>query len=563
MGVPSLYSTIVSSIPGCMKESQENVDHFYLDFNGLIHYCRSKITIPSGASSYVEDEILINEVVRYTVYLTTRVVKPQSLLYISIDGPVPVAKMTKQRARRYKKVQDASFTNKLRTTMGVQTTSPVFDSNRITPGTAFMQKLSTRLRNYANIGVFNSHVHKCKKFTVIIDDTCIPGEGEHKIFKFIKGSKSAGQKRIVYGMDADLIMLSMQFENICLMREHEENDAVAYKYMDINIVKRDMIVKVFDIPNKDDIRVLQDFTFFSFLGGNDFVTALPGVQMKENGLEKLYRAYKCGLDAHGYLVNVDHSINMDTLRSMLHFLVKNESNILARRYHNMCNTRASKTDDMTFERAVELYEHSSYYDPKNPFHAYYKNVLHAIDYKDPNWKSQYNGYFFDCPIEEVCRDYLASLVFCQKYYENNEPCSWFFHYKHRNAPPISDLLAFIEDIDALNVAFPPPPDGFDNAPLTPYEQLMAVLPIQSVGILPSSFQHFVVPEDSPMHDAYPKKVKLDVLAGFKNIYSEPILPPVDFTSIRMVCKNVLLYEAETRRNQLRDRPFRKVFGKQD
>ena len=330
--------------------------------------------------------------------------------------------------------------------------------------------------------------------------------------------------------------------------------------MNIDRCKENIILKMFDLYDKDHVRVLKDFTYFSFLGGNDFVCALPSVQIKDGGFEKLLRAYKHAINCTNSYLLTDNVVNINVLRHMLEFLVQNETKFIKRRYHNLCNIKASKLDEQTIGRYMELYEHSSYYDPMNPFYEYYKHTLHAIDYNEPNWNQQYNDYFFSESVSTVCKDYLMSIQFCHLYYLNNDPPSWFFHYKHRVAPSIIDLLQHIESLDDIYTFTYKPPEGFLDTPITPFEQMLAILPPQSINLLPQPFQCFVTMPDAPIAHNYPRKVKLDVLAGLKNIYSEPILPELNFNEYRLVCKNVILYETEIKRNELREKPFRKIFG---
>ena len=97
-----------------------------------------------------------------------------------------------------------------------------WDTNAITPGTKFMEKLSKYLHN---IDFKNEYNHDCQ---VIISDSNEPGEGEHKILQYLKQNYSNNDKRnnsenqyLIYGLDADLIMLSMasKINNIYLLRE--------------------------------------------------------------------------------------------------------------------------------------------------------------------------------------------------------------------------------------------------------------------------------------------------------------------------------------------------------
>lgn len=90
--------------------------------------------------------------------------------------------------------------------------SAVDDSNVITPGTPFMQRLSTYLHRYVAYRVSTDAAwNKCQ---VVISDSSVPGEGEHKIMSHIRHLRQqekydADQTHVVYGLDADLIMLTL------------------------------------------------------------------------------------------------------------------------------------------------------------------------------------------------------------------------------------------------------------------------------------------------------------------------------------------------------------------
>src|SRR5205814_1227246 len=96
-------------------------------------------------------------------------ISPKDALIIAIDGLAPLAKMQQQRQRRYKAAME-------------KTSGSIFDSNSITPGTAFMNDLSNYLERwiYANIMRFPSKI--------VYSSHMVPGEGEHKIFDMIRDS---------------------------------------------------------------------------------------------------------------------------------------------------------------------------------------------------------------------------------------------------------------------------------------------------------------------------------------------------------------------------------------
>ena len=81
-----------------------------------------------------------------------------------IDGVAPRAKMNQQRERRYK----SHFFKELETGKSV-----LWDSNKITPGTEFMNDLPYKLRD-----LLPEYIH--------VSGPDEPGEGEHKIFEYIR-----------------------------------------------------------------------------------------------------------------------------------------------------------------------------------------------------------------------------------------------------------------------------------------------------------------------------------------------------------------------------------------
>ena len=86
-------------------------------------------------------------------------VRPRRLLYMAIDGVAPRAKMNQQRSRRFRAAQEAQEKEeeeeRLREEWAVQgrevpprRASRPFDSNVITPGTPFMDRLAVYLRTF-------------------------------------------------------------------------------------------------------------------------------------------------------------------------------------------------------------------------------------------------------------------------------------------------------------------------------------------------------------------------------------------------------------------------------
>ena len=72
-------------------------------------------------------------------------VKPTKLIYMSIDGVAPRAKMEQQRLRRFKSIKEKKMKKDILNKYNIESIN--FDTNCITPGTIFMYKLSKYLEN--------------------------------------------------------------------------------------------------------------------------------------------------------------------------------------------------------------------------------------------------------------------------------------------------------------------------------------------------------------------------------------------------------------------------------
>lgn len=148
--------------------------------------------------------------------------------------------MNQQRSRRFRAAKEAKEKKeveaKIRKEMeatGKELPPPPekkldFDSNCITPGTSFMDKVATSLRYYVthrmqtdagwrNIKVILSDANVPGSYLIfkLFDaQTTFQGEGEHKIMEYIRTQRSmsgydANTRHCIYGLDADLIMLGL------------------------------------------------------------------------------------------------------------------------------------------------------------------------------------------------------------------------------------------------------------------------------------------------------------------------------------------------------------------
>ena len=473
-----------------------------------------------------------------------------------MDGPVPMGKIVRQRSRRYKKVLDDAYFDKASKDVEVP---KKFNSNKITPGTVFMSRLRNRLANCIKVGMFSTHVREKSRFKVFLSDSNSPGEGEQKIMNFVRKGKSKPNglppNVTIYGLDADLIVLSMTLERhqIKLLREPQNDLIHAHEFMYFDVSQcTDAIFKQYNLERYERNRVVMDFVFLTFFGGNDFVDPFVHTKMRDNGLDILLCAY-CNVlhSKHEHILFEDGSPCFEAFSALVHDIASTEASCAKRNYERLFSDR-SKPKNKNGDRlahAMELYEHTCYTNKHNPFHKLYGKECCTINYKLPHetWTSQYNDNFFpNDNTNEVCMQFILCLKWTRAYYATGTCPSWLWSYKYRNAPLASTLDTFLTTIGDYgfrklwDISFP------SDTPLAPLEQLLAVTPPQHAYVLPFFWSKVIT--DHSLQKLFPRKVVLDVTKGYKNIYSEPHMDVIDISVIQYLARMLPLSDSELQRN---------------
>ncbi|KAJ1773695.1 5'-3' exoribonuclease 2 [Coemansia sp. RSA 1813] len=327
----------------------EEFDNFYLDMNGIVHPCCH----PQFKEAPETEEDMMLEVFK-CLDRVFNLVRPRKIVYMALDGVAPRAKMNQQRSRRFRAAQEAEekeqemekLAEEIFQTTGEKQPIPEkpWDSNCITPGTPFMEMLAKSLRYYVVMKLNTDPAWENVK--VILSDSNVPGEGEHKIMDFIRRQRmmpgyNPNTSHVIYGLDADLIMLSLATHepNFRILREdvewaqklskpcrrcgkkgHFERDcggsrnpaaevspdaqpfvfaniAILREYLELTLKPDKALSFPFDLE-----RAIDDWVFLCFFVGNDFLPHLPSLEIREGALEKLVEFWKAELlDSGGYI----------------------------------------------------------------------------------------------------------------------------------------------------------------------------------------------------------------------------------------------------------------------
>jgi 5'-3' exoribonuclease 1 len=185
-----------------------------MDCNSIIYDAVNKMNANDEyiqlSSSDFENLIIENVIISIEKYIA--LVQPTDSVYIAFDGVAPFAKMQQQKTRRYK--------TQYMTDLGLQKPSK-WNTSAITPGTPFMELLSKRISMH-----FKYNERKYNLKNIVCSGSNDIGEGEHKLTEYIRDSRIQNDTIALYGLDADLIMLSIfhlkYCKNIWVFREAPE-----------------------------------------------------------------------------------------------------------------------------------------------------------------------------------------------------------------------------------------------------------------------------------------------------------------------------------------------------
>jgi len=605
MGVPTFFLSIIKNkfyknVHSGVKDGNIDCDYFFLDYNGIVYKAYAKIIKDIEGKNLTKnkiEELIIEEVIKYTKHLICDVVKPKKLTYIAFDGPAPRAKMVQQRSRRYKTYQQKMYMENEKKKHHIIQDSVSWDTSaNISPGTEFMQKLTEKIIETMKRKGFNDHNSNMQ---FILSDSNLPGEGEHKYLPLIrqmrkkKGIQNA--KIYIYGSDADVIILAMgtHKNNMHIIREvQDEMDEMKkiyedYKFVDINIdnlsnaFKHDL-TRIFKDIQFDKIRILNDYIFLTFLVGNDFVLSPSFLKIKKDGMKTLIAVYHdIKLNHKGYLVeyhpdkeNSTPTINIGFFKELIFEVSKKEDMFMKKQQKDIDRLMEGYINPRRAESEVKLtpyeivssrYIHLEVCSPDHPLFQKYHEEFKKIDYEQDYeiWKEEFYKYYLNISKKneeeylkiriEVVQNYLESLMFNLKYYFQGVP-SWQWHYKFRISPLLSDIYYVLDNslIDINNIQFT------EGKPYTPFQQLMLILPPQLDSLVPSVLRPIMNDDKLLCTQFYPVDFRMDVSVGLKTQYSEAILPEIDE---ELLINTVKKYESklspeQEKRNLIREKPVK-------
>ncbi|EAL44135.1 5'-3' exonuclease domain containing protein [Entamoeba histolytica HM-1:IMSS-B] len=495
MGVPSLYRWLCKTVPNLSRKAKEQFDidltrnnpngrefdNLYIDVNGLIHSSIDKQTIEEVI------EHIQNQLMRIIM-----IVRPRNLLYIAIDGVCPIAKMIQQRKRRF--------------------TTDCLEGNAITPGTELMEKISVGIESFILNQMNNKGLDYWRRIKVIVSGVHVPGEGEHKIIEYIRSQERINESHVIYGEDADLLLLSLvlHYDSIFILRKDTrqifdknkkgskparngtgkskvmkdkikkvENEKIEkekkelkkvfgsdddeflipFEFANISLISKKLLELSSQYENSiERLELENDFIYLMSIAGNDFLPNIEGIDIYAGALNTVLNIY-FQLHSKGIKITENGKVNNNGVLAFFTELAQHEQRLI----ESQMKTRRGSAQPICGFINIDTNK--------------------IIKLGQSGYKERYvQTYFMNKEeyIKDSVKSYLEGMNWVFNYYCGNA-FSWKWGYKCHYAPLLCHFVDYFQPVEFTTIAE-------DDGPIHPIEQLIAVLPPKSIHLIPKQLQ---------------------------------------------------------------------------
>lgn len=459
MGIPSYYRTLITKIPHAIqRKAPSSTSTLVIDMNCMIYHVIKEPTMQSflypGESGRLSwERKLQSEVCLYLQHIWRSAGSPLNV-YVALDGVVPYAKIKQQRFRRFKSASANSGSG--------------WDTNAITPGTEFMKSMGEALRSI--------------KHSWIISDTDEPGEGEHKVLQWLRTTKTTPGPIIVYGLDADLILLCLLAGDhlgsgypIFLLREAmafgklvrlDESKEVDLCFFQISTLKESL-----EREAKWSRQQLYDYIFGMSFCGNDFLPTGLSLRIRDDGHSILMACLHSLWKKGSHLVTFDSEgvarPNAEGLKAFALWIQGQEERLILTTIKRKFSARLGENEDDN----LPLIEQA-----EKPLVQFKPGTTEYVLRSD--WFSTYNRLAIgDSSLDQRkarVQDFWRGWCWILDYYQGRRvDLEWV--YPAGYPPTWKDLY------DLFTI--PGPDDWVLREALKPKEQLTLVLPLSSWSLL--------------------------------------------------------------------------------
>ena len=470
MGIPSFYRHLCRRFPNLITKGVGPAPEWLcLDFNCAMYHVLHKMPPFSDDHKRKWEADYCSAIAAYMEEVIT-LAKPTKGVYVSCDGAVCAAKRRQQRLRRFKgpwiaameaQVQGKSLPTK-------------WDQNALTPGSMFMAQLGGTLIDAGRA------LQKKFNVPITVSTTAEWGEGEHKLLAHMRRVRPVSCT--IYGLDADLILLSMLLgadtgADVRLMREAQEFEGTPKDGSWRSLTIAGLTDAMIPAASNEKIR---DFVAAMTFLGNDFLPRSLTRTVRDDGIPNLIATLQQEVWGAGLSITDEAGLRRDGLLAITKAWATTEERDLI-----VAANAAQKASRFTIRSAATPEETAL--KEWNALPSKWASIVGILNPKNANalndrWRYIYKAWHAGAPA-----DYVKGLAWTWDYYSGKSvDQGWFFD---EHLPPLwSDVYAYLS---ATSQAIAAPPVQYP-APLPDWLHLLSVLPADSVEkLLPPKAQRLM------------------------------------------------------------------------
>ncbi len=559
MGVPGFFAWLLRNKKklGTKKLITENIPikckYLMLDTNCLLHPCVNNVlTKYKEGALHLDDtkelrpqlEEQIWELIENYINDMIEKVKPE-VLYVAIDGVAPIGKILQQRQRRYRylfdrtmkvsneeQIQETKFNVK---SNGILEPEIPISSIELTPGTDYMERIHQSMEKY--MGKLGNRGIK-----YIYSSYHEEGEGEHKLLQYIRKNISKDDGVIIYGLDADLLFLSLGIgvsHNVFIMREQQVfnnkevdlDDYPDYNYVEIQELHK--LIQHLEISTPD-------FIVLCYLIGNDFLPSMLTLDVKKGGIDKVIRAFQNVVsnfdiqlrDEQGVITdklvviteNGDYDLNHDFMFELMKELTWTEKHIWKNINRDVImNQRELDQEELELKIAAKAEEKR---DTMLKFILGMSDSTNGLEKIEFSSDREYYSYYLGIDgldldrtiISKMVKDYITVIVWCINYYLD-ECKSWTLGYNFMVGPLIQDIIKYYPKKIFYKKT---------SRSLNPVEQLILAIPPETYSYVIESDIITRLQSNKKIGYMFPQSYSLDVNKEAKLWKCQVKIPMVEY-----------------------------------
>jgi 5'-3' exonuclease len=455
-----------------------------------------------------------------------------------------------------------------------------------------MKELNEGVKQYFN------NPKKYNLQNIILSSSDESGEGEHKIFEYIRTYQDThlNQNTLIYGLDADLIMLCINHlsisPNIYLFRETPhfiqslncELEPNAIYFIDIpelaKIISSEMsnprsqelrsqendVSRIKDTSQgvRDTSRIkdtsqgvrdtsrISDYIFICFFLGNDFMPHFPALNIRTGGIDKLINAYKETIGNTADILTDGKQIYWKNVKRFVAYLANLEPEFILQetqlrekrerifysnnRTHNehtpILTEEKERLKGLQSENIVPFREKEGSKEKQEMIPTFERQVEKYINIHEPNWEKRYYKSLFHLEIDETRKKQI-----CKNYLEGLEWTMFYYttgcvDWRWKYNYHYPPLLTDL--LKELSYGVTPTIWSNLNKPVNELFQLSYVLPKHSLYLLPDHIHKYLVKNKK---EWYPTNAEY-VWSYCKYLWESHVdLPPIEFEELEQIIQS--------------------------